>query len=196
MKNNFFSPAKNLFAAALLALSLFSCSKKDYLEPAPGADDNAVISERAIAPEDTMWVTPGLPIPQPVDTNRYIHPSKQQVTSFTLVNAATQKDIMTLSPDATISLSEIRASRVNFRVNLANGTATVVKINLISGTDNRERYEDSRPYAVFGDESGRYNGWYAKPGRYNLKATPHAGTRNKVGDALGAEYSLYFTIVR
>jgi hypothetical protein len=119
----------------------------------------------------------------------------QRVVSYTLVNSETNKDIMTIANGASISLKAIKATKLNVRANLANGTAAVVKMNL-SGADSKERFDDKLPYALFGDESGDYNNWTAKTGKFTLKATPYAGTKSKVGAAIGSEYSISFTIVK
>lgn len=120
----------------------------------------------------------------------------QQVVSYTLVNASTEKDIMTIAPGAVISLSKIGTNRFNIRANLANTTAGVVKM-VLSGSKSETRYDDKAPYALFGDNgSGDYYSWSAGTGSYTLKSTPYAGTKDKMGSATGSTYSVSFSIVK
>jgi hypothetical protein len=190
--------AKNLFASALIAIALFSCSKKDYIETP--AEINTERSLGTIIPEDTMLVTPALPVPVPVNplpTQPTPVPAgnSQQVISYTLVNASTDKDIMDIAPNATISLREVGTNKLNVRANMANGAGAVVKMNL-SGADHKERYDDKAPFALFGDDNGNYHNWTAKTGSYTLKATPYTGTKANLGIVNGSTYSINFTIVR
>jgi hypothetical protein len=145
---------------------------------------------------DTTVAAPATATPSaPVVSVPPVTVAGQKVVSFTLVNSITNKDIMTLANGSEISLSKIGAEKLNVRANLANGTSTVVKM-VLSGADSKTRLDDKLPYALFGDESGDYNNWTAEKGSYTLKATPYAGTKDKVGAAIGSTYSVAFKIVR
>jgi hypothetical protein len=134
-------------------------------------------------------VTPPVTVVPPVAV------AGQQVVSFTLVNASTNKDIMTIANGSKISLKAIGTDKLNVRANLANGTSTVVKM-VLSGADSKTRLDDKAPYALFGDESGDYNNWSAEKGSFTLKATPYAGTKDKVGAATGSTATIKFDITK
>jgi hypothetical protein len=105
------------------------------------------------------------------------------VVSFTLVNSAIEKDILTITNGEKISLKKIGATKLNVRANLANGTSAVVKMEL-SGAASQSYTDDAAPYALYGDVNGNYKSWNATTGKYTLKASANAG----------AEYKIAFTI--
>lgn len=152
-----------------------------------------VVEETTVAAPEA--VTPVAVPSAPVTVVPPVAVAGQQVVSFTLVNAKTDKDIMTIANGSEISLKAIGAEKLNVRANLANGTSTVVKMEL-SGAETKTRLDDKAPYALFGDESGDYNNWSAEKGSYTLKATSYAGTKSKVGAANGATQVVKFKIVK
>jgi hypothetical protein len=102
---------------------------------------------------------------------------------------------MTIANGSKISLKAIGTEKLNVRANLANGTSTVVKM-VLSGADSKTRLDDKAPYALFGDESGDYNNWSAEKGSFTLKATPYAGTKDKVGAATGSTTTIKFELTK
>ena len=136
-------------------------------------------------PEPTPTPTPE-PTPTPTPT-----PTGQHVVSYTLVNAETDKDIMTISNGATISLSAIKAKKVNIRANTSTSRVGSVYFAL-SGAGSKTRSDESYPYSLYGDKNGDYYNWEPKAGSYTLKGTAYTGA-NRTGTA-GTTLSINFTV--
>ncbi|MEI6946093.1 polysaccharide lyase [Paraflavisolibacter sp. H34] len=120
----------------------------------------------------------------------------QQVVSYTLIDADDNKDLMTITPGATISLKKLGSKKLNIRANTINGTPGVIKFEM-SGALNKTRFDHREPYALFGDDrDGDYFEWKAAPGTYTIKATPYAGTKSKLGAVQGSTISATFTLVK
>lgn len=109
------------------------------------------------------------------------------VTGLTLVNADTDKDILTLTNGASINLATIGTSRLNIRAN-ATGTASVVFY--LNG--KAFRTESSQPFALAGDASGNYNVWSPAIGNYTVAVTPYtqAGGKGTKGTTLTTSFSI------
>ncbi|MDQ3290356.1 MAG: polysaccharide lyase [Bacteroidota bacterium] len=118
--------------------------------------------------------------------------SGQKLASFTLINADTDRDIMTISDGATIDLSNIGTRNLNVRANTYPSSVGSVAFAL-TGADTETTTQTGKPYALFGDSGGDYNSWWAKTGSYTLKGTPYTGS-NKSGTA-GTPLSVSFKIV-
>lgn len=95
--------------------------------------------------------------------------SRPKVTSFTLVNAITDTDIITLTEGSTIDLSTLPANRLNIRANLDSLPVSKVIFNF----DGYTATEPSAPYALFGDYDGDYRSGSLSVGSHTLKATPY-----------------------
>ncbi|SEP21116.1 Polysaccharide lyase [Niastella yeongjuensis] len=97
------------------------------------------------------------------------------VSSFTLVNAATEKDVQTIADGSTISLSKLSLKTANVRAVTA-GTVASVKFEL-SGAQSKSYTDAAAPFALHGDDgSGNYyyGNWNPPAaGTYTLKATPY-----------------------
>src|ERR1044072_9419502 len=100
------------------------------------------------------------------------------VTDFKLVSAETEKDVVSITNGATISLSKYDLSKANIRAVVSSGV-TSVKFEL-SGKQSKTATDEAAPFALHGDDgSGNfYYGNWAPPalGTYTLKVTPYAGT--------------------
>jgi Polysaccharide lyase len=140
--------------------------------PAPPVVEETTVAAPEAVPSAPVTVVPPVAV------------AGQKVVSFTLVNSAIEKDIMTITDGATISLKKIDAKKLNVRANLANGTSAQVKMEL-SGAFKQTFTDATAPYALFDDVNGNYKSWTAITGKYKLKAT--------VG---GAEYKISFTIAK
>src|SRR5262249_39777316 len=68
------------------------------------------------------------------------------VTSFTLINADTDQDIMTMTEGMTISLSSLPTRNLNIRANVS-GIVESVRFNI----DGTIKTENTPPYALYGD---------------------------------------------
>jgi len=109
------------------------------------------------------------------------------VTSFTLVNAATDLDIGPLNNGAVINA---QTPEVNVRANLCTNTGTAsVKFNL---NGSQYKIEASAPWALAGDVSGNYNKWNVTPGTYTIQAIPYsaANATGTVGTSLSVTISV------
>jgi hypothetical protein len=164
-----------------------------FADMSSGRGESTVVPPVAVEPVAVPETVEPVAVPETVTPPVTV--AGQQVVSFTLVDAKTDKDIMTIANGSKISLKAIGAEKLNVRANLANGTSSVVKMEL-SGADSKSRLDDKAPYALFGDEAGDYNNWSAKKGSFTLKASTYAGTKSKVGAATGSTYSATFELVK
>jgi hypothetical protein len=132
-----------------------------------------------------------LPVTDPTTST-----STLSVTDFKLVNSETEKDVVSITNGATISLSALRVSKANIRA-VVGSTTSSVKFEL-SGTQSKSYTDSDAPYALHGD-SGSGNFYYGNwnppaLGTYTLKATPYSA--NKASGTAGAAKTITFTIVK
>lgn len=117
------------------------------------------------------------------------------ITGFTLVNSATERDVVAIANGATISLSQYSLNVANIRTSNAPAGYASVKMEL-SGQQSKTYVDNQAPFALHGDSGtgNYYFGNWAPPatGTYTLKATPYTGS-NATGTA-GTPYSVTFTI--
>ncbi|WP_347158075.1 T9SS type A sorting domain-containing protein [Pontibacter chitinilyticus] len=116
----------------------------------------------------------------------------QQVVSFTLINADTNKDIQLLNTGSTLNLAELPTRNLNIRANTNPATVGSVSFAL-SGTLAKAVIENGAPYALFGDIKGNYNAWKPAVGTYTLEAIPYSASKG-TGTA-GTPYRISFTVV-
>jgi hypothetical protein len=121
----------------------------------------------------------------------------QPIVSFSLVNAETEKEVLTITNGQTISLSALGLSKVNIRAVTAASEPGSIKFQL-SGQQSKTYTDDKAPFALHGDNgSGNfYYGNWDPPalGTYTLKATPYSAD-NASGTA-GASNTVTFTIIK
>lgn len=110
-----------------------------------------------------------------------------KVTSFTLQDASTGRDIQTLSNGATLNLANLPSTKLNVRANTSSGTSSVVFT--MSGEQSKKETENIAPFELVGDN----NSWTPTLGSYTLKATPYSGD-NASGTA-GTSLSINFDVV-
>ncbi|MCS3800612.1 polysaccharide lyase [Niastella sp. OAS944] len=113
--------------------------------------------------------TPTTTTPIPVTTSG--------VTDFKLVNSETEKDVVSITNGATISLSKYDLSKANIRAVVTSDVKSV-KFEL-SGKQSKTSTDDAAPFALHGDDGDGnffYGNW-APPalGTYTLKVTPNVG---------------------
>jgi len=139
----------------------------------------------------TRTPTPGGPTatrtPTPTPT-RTPTPGGRAVTSFTLVNADTDADILTLSDGYVLDLSVY--PRVNVRANVS-GQVESVRF----GFDGNANYrtENGAPYAAGNNTTTTYDPWSLALGTHTLTATPYS-LDNASGTA-GAALTVQFSVV-
>lgn len=173
-----------------------------YFDDVRMGNENATYSDMAAgvattepAPTEPAPTEPAPTAPEttePVETTQPTT-SGTAIQSFTLVNASTEKDVVTVTNGATISLSKYGVTKFNIR---ANGTSTVTSVNFaLSGQQSRNYTDKQLPFSVQGDSgTGNYyyGSWesYKAYGSYTLKATPYAGT------TAGTATTINFTIAK
>ncbi len=112
-----------------------------------------------------------------------------QVGSLTLVNAATDKDIMTITDGAQINLA-VTGTSLNIRANTLPVVAGRVAFSL-TGSANHSPVETAAPFSLYGDVAGNYDVWTPAPGTYTLKATPYTTASGAVaGEALTVSFTV------
>jgi hypothetical protein len=147
-----------------------------YVDNVRIGNENATYAEM-VAKGSTAETTP-----PPTETSPDAGTATSPLTSFTLVSAHTEKDIMTISNGAQISLANIKkltgAYKVNIRANTSSSTVNCVKFEL-SGKQSRV-YTDKQAHFALYDNNGSnyYFGNWNPPakGGYTLKATPYTTT--------------------
>jgi glucose/arabinose dehydrogenase len=116
---------------------------------------------------------------------------QQQVTSFTLVNAETDKDIQTLTNGATINLKTLPTRKLNIRANTSPAIVGSVVFNM-TGAQVKNATDGTAPYSLYGDTNGDYIAWMPSTGTYTLKGTPYSSSGGS-GQA-GTSLTISFTI--
>ncbi len=114
-------------------------------------------------PVDTVVIPKDTVIPQV--------PSK-----FTLINAATDVNVISISEGMAISLSKYNLTSINIK---ADVTGVSAKFEL-SGTQIYTYVDNLIPFALFGDDGkGNFyhNNFIPKVGTYTLKVTPYSGLK-------------------
>lgn len=132
--------------------------------------------------EITIVIIDGLPQP--------CTPNDIRVSSFTLVNAATDTDIGPLVDGAVINLA--LTGPINVRANIFCAEQTAMVRFKLNGTTYRN--EGSAPYSLAGDNpAGNYHAWNVQPGVYTILATPYSGP-NATG-ITGTPLSITITVI-
>jgi len=113
-----------------------------------------------------------------------------QVTSFTLINADTDKDIQTIANGAVLNLAALPTRNLNIRANVAGAIGSVVFA--LSGAATQNQTESTAPYALFSDYQGNYNAWNPNVGSYSLTARPYSsgGGAGTLGTAATIKFSV------
>ena len=93
-----------------------------------------------------------------------------QVTSFTLIDASTGREIRDIENGETIVLSDLPSPYINIRANTIPEQVGSVQFSLNSNTNFH--LENSAPYAMAGDIGDAYNAWAPVSGEHTLIARP------------------------
>ncbi len=134
----------------------------------PPADEAPVATE----PEDAPAIAPGT----------------RAVTKLVLVDANSNQDLGELENGDTIALSDV-GDQLSIRAEVAGKVGSVhFIVNGKSGT-----IENTVPYAILGDDSGRYKPWTPEVGSYKIRVTPYL-SRNR-GGSVGVPKEVTFNIV-
>jgi hypothetical protein len=137
-----------------------------------------------------------VPVPNdPPPTTSTSTASGLSITDFKLVDAATEKDVMSISNGQTISLSALDLSKVNIRA-IPSIDAGSIRFEL-SGQQTKTYTDNRSPFALHGDSgygNFYYGNWYPPAkGTYYLKATPY--TSDFALGSVGTSQTIKFTIV-
>lgn len=144
--------------------------------PPPPAD--------SIPPVDTVALPPAPPAPASL------------ISSYTLVNAATDRDVMTITDGARINLGALGISKISIRANSGDASVKTVKM-VLSGPSSQTRIDDAVPFALYGDNrAGDYYSGSPSSGSYTLTTTPYGGTKSSPGSPLGPDYRISFEIIK
>lgn len=111
-----------------------------------------------------------------------------KIDKFTLINADTDQDIMTIVEGSYIDLKLYKDVKLNIR---AEGKADNIAAMtfMLSGTKNYNWTERKAPFAIFGDSPGNdYNGKYFQAGNYKLTVRPY-NSDNRIGEGLTVNFS-------
>ena len=113
-----------------------------------------------------------------------------EVTSLTLVNAKTDKDIRTLLDGDIINLAEVGR---NLSIRANTNPNVVGSVRFSYDGNSSYRIQNWSPYANSGAKNGRYRSWTPSPGFHTLTATPYY--RKNARGVAGTSYSINFTVV-
>ncbi|MGY3089348.1 putative repeat protein (TIGR02543 family) [Hymenobacter sp. UYAg731] len=112
-------------------------------------------------------------------------------TSFTLVDADADVDILALTNGAILNLATLPTRNLNIRAN-ANPATTGSVVMALSGAQTQNQTESVAPYALFSDVGGNYSPWTPPVGNYTLLATPYSGSGGT--GTPGAALSISFSV--
>ena len=116
-----------------------------------------------------------------------------KVDKLTLVNADTDKDIMTIMEGTYIDLNQYKDVKLNIRAD-GKGDDIAAMTFQLSGAKNYNWTERKAPYAIFGDLPAEdYNGKYFKEGNYKLMVTPY-NSDNVMGERLTVNFVAGFNL--
>lgn len=98
------------------------------------------------------------------------------VQSFTVVDADTHKDLMTLTAGATIDPAKLGTTNLTLRANLSTAQGNVVMQLDAAATNTKTK----PPYTAFGTDANPWVGQTLTPGAHTIKATPQFGSLSSV----------------
>lgn len=160
-----------------------------YFDDIKMGNENATYNEMVPVPNGGTTTTT-----DPSTTNTTT-PSTLGIVSFSLVNAATEKEVMTITDGATISLSSLGLTKANIRAIPTSDVSGSIKLEL-SGKQSKSYTDNKAPYTLHGDDGNGnyyYGNWNPPAlGTYTLKATPYSAD-NASGTA-GTSKTITFTI--
>ncbi|MEO1655744.1 MAG: T9SS type A sorting domain-containing protein, partial [Bacteroidota bacterium] len=118
--------------------------------------------------------------------------SGPRVTAFRLINAQNEQDLGGLSNEQVVDLAALGTSFLSVEAITDPAELEGSVVFELNGPVNRKQTENIFPYALFGDNSGDFNGANLLPGDYTLTATPFSGKKG-TGEA-GTPLSISFQI--
>jgi hypothetical protein len=111
---------------------------------------------------------------------------------FTLINTNNEQPIQPLRDGEVINLASLPSRNLNIRID--TNPATVGSVHYaLTGTVRRIKWDNTAPYALFGDDEGNYNKWVTPVGSYELTATSYAAA--DVMGTGGTPLTIHFSVV-
>jgi hypothetical protein len=162
-----------------------------YFDDIKMGNETATYNDMVPVPNTTV---PTTTTPPPTTTTTT---PAQSIVSFKLVDATTEKDVLTITNGQTISLRSLNLSGVNIRAVASTTEVGSVKFQL-SGKQSKTYTDNKAPFALHGDdENGNffYGNWNPPAlGTYTLKATPY--TSDNASGTAGTSQTITFTIAK
>ena len=115
------------------------------------------------------------------------------LTAFTLVDATTNADLLTLNEGTVVSLAEHATSSFGVRVETASGSEIGSVGFELTGRQSHETTENWPPYSLYGDTGEGITGRALSAGAYRLRAT--AWPERDLGGAAMQTLEVAFTVV-
>ncbi|RDC63726.1 T9SS type A sorting domain-containing protein [Adhaeribacter pallidiroseus] len=116
----------------------------------------------------------------------------QKVESFTLVNADTELDILTITDGMTLNLATLPTRNLNIRTNTSTNTVDSVSFRL-SGPETRNYAEAVAPFVLFGTVGKNYNAWVPTLGNYQLESQIYSAATDS--DTVGTPLAISFSVI-
>jgi len=152
--------------------------------PAINAGNNALVSTLATDQRGLPRISGGT-----VDIGAVeVQVSAPTVTGYVLVNADTDKDVLTLTEGITLDLAKL-PRRLNVRANTSPATVGSVMM----GLDGKMHLEKAAPYALFDDNAGDYAAGTFSDGAHTLAALAFTGSMGT--GAAGPTTSLKINVI-
>ncbi len=120
------------------------------------------------------------------------NPVQDGVTSFTLVDANSNADVLTLNNNMEIDNASVQGMLLNIRANTIPTSVGSVSL-AITGPLNVTRTENVAPYALLGDNAGNYAGIAFPLGNYTMTATSYSGA--SLSGTAGTPLTIQFSII-
>ncbi|WP_317196481.1 PKD domain-containing protein [Robertkochia flava] len=118
-------------------------------------------------------------------------PAGDFVESFTLINADTDSELLTLTEGQIVDIGIVGGVGLNIRANTNPSVVGSVILDL-QGPQSNNRKESVAPYTLFGDSSGDYFSQVLPEGNYTITATPYSASGGN-GDP-GTPLTINFSI--
>ncbi|MBA2401455.1 MAG: carbohydrate-binding protein, partial [Bradyrhizobium sp.] len=116
------------------------------------------------------------------------------LSSFTLINAATDRPVAGYDPipqNAVIDLDALGLSSISLRF---NSTGTVGSVRFGLDANSNHRVDNGAPFSLAGDSGGDYAPWAFTTGSHTVSATPYS--KANASGKVGSRQSVTFTLMR
>jgi len=118
-------------------------------------------------------------------------PSNLQVTGFELFDAVTDSKVLNLDDGTVINIQLLENDELTILINTLPDFVGSVELEL-NGPISTSRVENTKPYAIFRNNSVELYGKKLTAGEYTIKATPY--TQKNAQGVSGSTYEVHFSI--